>query len=135
MSTMRGFTPIEMAVVVVIVAIIVTVVVPSHSASLQRARRIDAAVALQRMQAAQETYRSRHGAYAAERAALSGIGPYSGEDFYALSVRDADGERATLVAQARADRAQHRDGDCREITLRLNQGFAEPGPAGTCWNR
>jgi type IV pilus assembly protein PilE len=130
----RGFTLIEVIIVLAVMGILIAAVVPSHQASLQRARRLDAVAALQRMQAAQEEYRARWGLYGAERAALSGIGPFSAEGLYALSVRDADGEHVTLAALARADHAQRGDGDCREITLRLNQGFAEPGPSGRCWN-
>ncbi len=118
-----------------VLAIVAAAAVPSQLNSLQRSRRLDAQVALQRMQAAQEQYRQHHGVYGAERGALSGIGPFSNEGLYSLVVRDAQGERVTLAARARSDRAQHGDGDCREITLRLNQGFAEQGPDGRCWNR
>ncbi len=131
----QGLTLIELLTVLSVSAVMVALAVPSQLSSLQRARRLDAVAALQRMQAAQEQYRSRHGVYGADRATLSGIGPTSGEGLYSLVVRDADGDRVTLAALARHDRAQSGDGDCREITLRLNQGFAEPGPDGRCWNR
>ena len=41
----------------------------------------------------------------------------------------------TLVARARPDAAQHGDAECLEITMRLNQGLADLGPSGRCWNR
>lgn len=131
----RGFSLIEVTLATAVVGVLAAAAVPSHLASLQRARRIDAMAALQRMQAAQEQYRSHHGRYGDQLAALVGVGSLSAEGHYTLVVKAADGGRVTLAAQARGDGAQRGDTDCREITLRLDHGLAEQGPSGRCWNQ
>jgi type IV pilus assembly protein PilE len=132
----RGLTLVEIAVVLAVVGIIATMAWPAHLAELQRARRLDATSALTRLQFAQERHRSAQGRYAAD---LAELGPAamlrSAEGLYDLSARSAGDGAVLLLARARADRAQHDDANCREITLQLNQGLADPGPNGRCWNQ
>ena len=133
---LRGFSLVELCVVMGIATLIVSLVWPSQQQQLQRARRIDAIAALNRLQMAQEAYRARHGIYSAQLAGLSGAGSVrSADGWYELALRDAAGETVTLAARALPDRAQHADQGCREITLRLNQGLADAGPSSRCWNQ
>jgi type IV pilus assembly protein PilE len=132
----RGFSLIEICVVLAIVGIVATLAWPSHQAELQRARRFDALSALTRMQFAQEQYRARFGVYSTNLAALTGAASgRSAEGLYLLALADATGDRVTLAARARADGPQQADAECREITIQLNQGLADLGPSGRCWNR
>ena len=117
-------------------AAVAAMAVPSHLGQLQRARRLDATAALTKLQFAQERYRARFGVYTNDLAALAGSAQArSGEGLYDLLVRDGGGESVTLAARARDDRAQKQDNECREITLHLNQGLADPGPNGRCWSQ
>lgn len=129
----RGFTLIEICLTLAVVGILAAVAWPSQQAQLQRARRMDAIGALTKLQLAQEQYRLRHGRYSAELTGLaSGRSP---EGLYLLAIADADADRVKLIARARADGPQQGDRECRELTLHLNQGLADAGPDGRCWNR
>jgi type IV pilus assembly protein PilE len=133
---LRGFTLVEVTAVVAVVGIVAAMAWPSHLGQLQRARRLDATAALTKLQFAQERYRARFGIYSNDLAALAGSAQArSGEGLYDLVVRDGIGEAVTLAARARDDQAQNRDAECREITLHLNQGLADQGPSGRCWNQ
>lgn len=132
----RGLTLIEVCIVLALVGLLAALAWPSLQAQMQRARRLDATAALTRMQFAQEQHRARFGVYGTELAALAGAGAArSAEGHYELLLRDASAERVTLAARARADGAQRSDRECLEITLLLNQGQAEQGPASRCWSQ
>lgn len=132
----RGFTLVEVTTAVAVVGILAAVALPSQLGQLQRTRRIDAQAALMRVQAAQEQYRARTGAYATKLSALSGATTTRSPDgLYELALADVGTDSVTLVARALPDRAQHNDSACLEITMRLNQGLADLGPNGRCWNR
>lgn len=129
----RGFTLVEVCVVMAVIGIVSAMAWPSHLAQLQRARRLDGMAALTRLQFAQERHRAQSGRYSAELAVVGAA--RSGEGLYDLSVRDATGESVTLAARARDDGLQRGDVECRELTLQLNQGLADQGPSGRCWGQ
>jgi type IV pilus assembly protein PilE len=132
-SPPRGMTLVEVCAVMAVIGIVTALAWPSQLAQLQRARRLDATAALTRLQFAQERHRAQAGVYSAD---LSAVGAArSGEGLYDLSLRDATGETVTLAARARDDGAQRGDMECRELTLRLNQGLADQGPSGRCWGQ
>jgi type IV pilus assembly protein PilE len=132
----RGLTLVEVTVVLAVVGIVAAMAWPSQLDQLQRARRLDATSALMRLQFAQERHRATHGQYALDLAAM---GPAaitrSAEGLYDLSARDAGAGGVLLAARARDSAAQAGDRECREITLRLNDGLADAGPTGRCWNQ
>lgn len=132
--TARGLTLVEITVVLAVLGIVATLALPSQMATLQRARRLDATAALNRLQMAQERHRSTHGLYAFDLAALAGPSR-SGEGLYDLLLRNPGDGSVVLAARARADGAQGGDTECAEITLRLNQGLADIGPSGRCWSQ
>lgn len=129
----RGLTLIEVCTVLAITGILAAMAWPSQQAQLQRARRSDGITALTLLQHAQERYRAQNGHYSGE---LALVGPARSPDgLYLLSVADAGPDGVTLLARARPDGAQRSDTECRELSLRLNQGLADVGPSGRCWNR
>ncbi|HNU10548.1 MAG TPA: type IV pilin protein [Rubrivivax sp.] len=130
---MRGLTLIEVSTVLAIVGVVAAVAWPSQQAQLQRARRMDGITALTLLQHAQERYRAQNGHYSSELALVGSA--RSPDGLYLLSVADADRDRVTLLARARPDGVQGGDADCLELSLRLNQGLADVGPSGRCWNR
>ena len=130
----RGWTLVELVVVLAIAALLTATAWPSQREGLQRARRVDATAALLKLQALQEQHRSRFGSYAADLLPLTGTASArSADGLYALAVREAHGESVLLAAVARPDGAQAGDSECAEITLRLDQGLADAGPTGRCW--
>jgi type IV pilus assembly protein PilE len=130
----RGFTLIEMVVALAAVATLAAMAWPTLQGRLAVARRSDATQALQRIQAAQESYRNAHGLYASTLAPL-GSGELSGEGLYRVELTTGPGETYTAVAHARGDGPQAQDTACAQISLHVEQGFATLGPSTRCWNR
>lgn len=130
----RGFTLIELAVAAATLAVLLTIALPAFQDRLAEGRRADATHALERIQIAQERYRSAHGLYASQLQPLGSSGT-SPEGLYEVRLDTGKGDSYTAVARVRADGPQANDTACGEITLRVDQGFATLGPAPRCWNR
>lgn len=130
----RGLSMVEIAVVLALVGLLAATAWPWHRADLQRARRLDAAAALTRLQMAQEQHRSLNGGYAQQLAALGGR-TRSEQGLYDIVLAAHGPGRVTLAARARSDGAQRDDRECAEITLVLDEGIADSGPSGRCWGR
>ncbi|MDP1902192.1 MAG: type IV pilin protein [Rubrivivax sp.] len=129
----RGFTLVEVSVVLCVTGVLAAVALPSYRQHGLRMARLDAVQALTRLQAAQEQHRALHGLYASEMAALRGVTPTSPQQRYAVALQPTgpDSYRATASAQG----LQVDDRDCRALTLEVAQGFAQAGPTAQCWNR
>jgi len=129
----RGFTLVEVLVVCVLVAVLAAVALPTFKQRSLRAGRLDAVAALMKVQSTQEQYRSLHGLYANELSALQGAAPVSAQGLYAIALERTGPEAFLATATARGRQAD--DGACRQITLRVNQGFPTEGPTQACWQR
>lgn len=76
---MKGFTLIELMIVVVIVAILASVAIPSYTDYVKKARRTEARVALMSISAAMEKFLLLNNAYPADIATLiNGAGTQTG---------------------------------------------------------
>ena len=130
-----GFTLIEVLVAVAIAGTLATIAWPSMQGRIVKARRADAAAALQHVQIAQERHHALHGLYANDLGML-GAAPRSPEGLYRIQLQPGTGaDTYTAVAVALAGSSQAGDGVCTELTLRVDQGFAQLGPNLRCWNR
>jgi len=133
-SAPRGFTLIELMVVVAVIAVIALIAYPSFVEQLRRSRRSDASAALQRLQLAQERFRASNTSYGATPAAV-GESATSQSSYYALSFSgvSATGYTATATAQG----AQAGDGKCAKLTLTFAGGAAtrgsSPSDPSVCW--
>ena len=139
----RGFTLIEAMIVVAIVGILSSVAWPSFEAYLQRARRVDALVALMQAQLAQERYRANHRTYGS--LAEIGVRSSSAAGHYALSVAASGIDGYEVVASAVGP--QMRDAGCRSLRIGSNGAnvvFASGADASAsnasaanrrCWNQ
>ena len=129
----RGFTLVEVAVVLAVLGILASLVLPSAFSAASKGRRTDAVVALSRIQVAQEQHRSVHGSYAPAWAGTTGTRSELGH--YDVVVLDVRADAFEAVAMARSDSAQARDEPCTRITLSVKEGFAQWGPSAQCWNQ
>ena len=83
----RGFTLIELMIVVAIIAIIAAVALPSYFDSIRKSRRSDAISEIARVQQAQERWRANNVANNATLTGAGGLGLQSAttsESYYTL---------------------------------------------------
>jgi type IV pilus assembly protein PilE len=133
----RGFTLIELMVVLAVVAILIAVAYPSFLSFLIRADRGDAREALAAVELVQERYRSRNGTYADNTALagenLPGDPGRSPRDLYVISITQSGRDGYTATATARAETRQTRDrAACQVLTLAVTPSGALRTPE-ECW--
>lgn len=114
----RGFTLIELMLVVAVAGILSGVAYPSFMGQLQKIRRADALVAFLQVQAAQERWRSSNPSYAT--AAQLGVGATSSTGHYAIHVSAPSELGYEVLASAQG--AQAHDASCRYLRLRSEGG-------------
>lgn len=127
----RGFTLVELGVVLAVAATLVTMATPSWLDQITRSRRAEATAELRRLQWAQERHRERNGRYAGTLAQLPGGGATSG-GHYRLELRSQGPQGYELVARAQG--TQSRDRDCLALTLRVVGAVTHLEPESPCWN-
>jgi type IV pilus assembly protein PilE len=134
----RGFTLIELMIVVVVVAILGTVAFPAFRDQVRKSRRADAITSLNKIAQAQERWRANNAAYGSSLAStgLNVANPSSG--YYTLSVSGATATGYTAAASAAGSQAN--DAKCTSFTLTMLNGettYTSTGSAtaAACWNR
>jgi type IV pilus assembly protein PilE len=143
--TDRGFSLIELLIVVVIAAILISVGIPGYRQYVQRANRSDASAALLRITAAQERFylqNNRYASNAGEMAAAppNGLGIAGSErGFYTLNLAsDAPAIRFTATATPAAGSSQADDTECWTFSVNergVRQALNQAGDANDefCW--
>ncbi len=129
----KGFTLVEVAVVLAVIVVLASVVMPTAFDAASKGRRFDGVSALNRLQVAQEQYHSQHGRYA--NAGSRVLPPRSEMGYYDLALLHAGADGYEAVAHARSDGPQRRDRPCVRITLSVKEGFAKQGPNSQCWQQ
>lgn len=137
MRRIRGFTLIELMVVIVVVAILAAIAVPAFTSQMRKSRRADAARGLSELQLREERWRASHATYAgtdtsAANLALFGALPVS--DYYTFSFDSAEsGTGFTVKAVAKG--AQTGDTACATMRLQVAASVVTKTPTtGRCWN-
>lgn len=123
----RGFTLIEVMIVVAIIGIVSAIAYPSYQNYVTEARRADGHLAL--MNAAQALERCKATAFSYANCQLPANLQTSDEKQYALTVVTT---RSTYTLTATAQDAQAHDNKCPTITLN-DQGQQGHTGAGPCW--
>ena len=137
----KGFTMIELLVVLAILGIIVAIALPSYRASIRKSQRTDAHISLSRLATLQERFYFRTNNYTDDFAdliggATSGSPVDSDEGHYSISLSaNAGGTVWTMVATAVGDQAQ--DTECAKLTLTSLGAKTSVNSANTasqdCW--
>jgi len=111
-SVMRGFTLIELMIVVAIVAILAALAVPSYQRYVVRANRSDAMAVMQGFAQAMERFYAQNNTYATAVAGtvFPAKSPLDGAARYTLSIEAATASTYTLRATPVAGGAQAADG-------------------------
>ena len=112
----RGFTLVEMSIVVAIVAVLSSIAIPTYQSALNKARRADALVALMDVHLAQSRFRANNAVYGN----LTEIGTRSSSPsgHYLLDVPTAT--PAGFVVLATAAGAQRADSNCGVMKLTVD---------------
>ena len=144
----RGFTLIELMIVVAVVAILAAVAMPSYLQSVQKSRRADAIARIAQLQQAQERWRASNATYGT--LADTGVPATVTGGFYQLDVvppSTAASAPFFYDAAASAVGSQLRDSNCIWLRARYDRGAItlSSGPDNTygngltannrCWNR
>lgn len=133
----RGFSLIELMIVLVIVAILAAVAVPSYRRYVIRAHRTDAQTALVDVAAREERFYYSKNAYSGNlEADLNGKATMAG-DRYTVEIASASSSAFVVKATAQGDQ-QRNDPGCATLTL---NNLGAQGSTGTkaddpaCWSK
>ena len=119
----RGFTLIELMVVLVVAGILAAVAYPAYTSHLQRSRRADAVKLLTAVSQAQERYRGNRSAYASSLSDL-GFPDTALTNYYSFAIAGI-GDPASLVggyevtATTKSGSSQASDTQCAKLGIRV----------------
>jgi type IV pilus assembly protein PilE len=128
----RGFTLVEIAVVLAISGLLASAAWGSWRGHLRRVQRVEAATALHRLERAQVAHFARFGRYADALDELPGGPPaIAAQGHFRLTLRSDAGD-GYLATAATVDVAPG-DGDCGVLELRVRGVITEQLPSARCW--
>ncbi|HEY1092203.1 MAG TPA: type IV pilin protein [Burkholderiaceae bacterium] len=132
----RGFTLIELMVVVVVLGIIAAIAYPAYTKQINRTRRSDAVAALGILQQAQERYRANSQVYA-DTLELLKMDSHSPKKYYVIAIQQAGPTGYTITATAASGGLQANDAECTGFTLTMNGANITTSATGSnpanCW--
>jgi type IV pilus assembly protein PilE len=129
----RGFTLIELMIVVVVVALLAMVAMPSFLDSIRKGRRAEAFTAINRVQQAQERWRSSNAAFTAALTASSPAGlalpATTPSGYYTIAIPGATAYSYEVTATAISGTSQAKDADCAKLGVMLGDPAVPEAPA------
>lgn len=142
---MRGFTLVEMMVVVVILALLASIGYPTYLQYVVRSNRQAARAAIYALADRQEQFFGDNKQYADglvtlgyddDTISIGRDGQWTGNDdadrTYSLTIIDADATSYTIEAQPEGVQAE-RDGDCGTLSLTSGGERSQTGGGNGCW--
>ena len=142
MNRNKGFTLIELMVVVAVIGILLTIAIPAYSESVRKSRRAEAASELGKLQMAQERWRADHASYGT-LANIGGVASLA-NGYYTVAVSTPAGNCPSTVAATAANSyaitataagVQAVDTKCATMTLTSMCGTITKTSTGggKCW--
>lgn len=139
LNNVRGFTLIELMIVVAVISILAAVAYPAYTDYVTRAKRADGKAGILQIQLAQEKWRANHTTYSSSLASLGFTAAadtnfYSPDQHYTLSVSTDDSWVTYAVAAAPAG---FTDGKCGTLGIDKLGQKTETGTdtANNCWSK
>ena len=99
MRPQKGFSLIELMIVVAVIGILAAIAYPAYQDYVTRAKRSDAMNTIAAFRIAQEKYRANNTTYTTNIALLSGVSATSNEGYYSMSVVSAASSTYVIVAE------------------------------------
>ncbi len=136
--SIRGFTLIELMIVVTVVAILAAVAIPTYQDSIRKGRRGQAKADLVELAQILERHRTVHGRYDADRgggafALPISQSPRTGTAFYLIAANPAR-TTDTFTLTATPQGAQAKDTRCGTLSIdQAGQKNATGTDAASCW--
>lgn len=138
MAREKGFTLLELMIVVVIIAILAALAIPAYGRYAIRAHRVDGQELLLRMANAQERWYANHNKYGANTDLGFANPAISDKQYYSVAnvvgADPAGNSSQAFTATATPINGQERD-DCANLTITNTGQKAASGSTnnGSCW--
>lgn len=135
-KSVRGFTLIEIMIVVAIVAILSAIALPAYTSYIKKSRRTDAIVSINNIMMLQERYRANNTGYG-DLLAL-GVASVTADNFYDVAISGISSSGFTVTLTAKAGGSQTSDKEagvsCTPMSVVVSGNDQTFSPSA-CWKK
>lgn len=132
-SRVRGFTLIELMIVVAVIAILAAIAYPSYADYVRKGRRGQAKADLMEVAQLLERYRTVNNKYNGFNMAAFGQSPRQGTAYYNVNLVNPDADSYSLTAAPTGSQTKDTDCGTLSITQAGAKGATGTAPDEECW--